>query len=110
VPAAEHVAARPARSRVDPPGRARRLRDGRGAGRPAGCRLRRGLMRALDAGLRRGLRSLTLAAAAVFLGLAMLVQLGVTSEAEWRVQRLAQAARTPVLEGPMEALSLLGTG
>ena len=67
-------------------------------------------MRALDAGLRRRLRSLTLAAAAVFLGLALLVQLGVTSEAEWRVQRLAQAARMPALQAPMEAFSLLGTG
>jgi undecaprenyl-diphosphatase len=67
-------------------------------------------MRALDAELRRRFRSLMLAAAAVFLGLALLVQLGVTSEAEWRVQRLAQAVRTHALQAPMEACSLLGTG
>jgi len=67
-------------------------------------------LRALAPAPRRRLLALTLAAAAAFLAIALLVQLGVLIEAEWRVQRVAQAVRAPSLEAPMRAISLLGTG
>jgi len=66
--------------------------------------------RALSAGQRRYLLALALAAAVVFFVIALLVQLGVAIEAEWRVQRVAQAARAGALETPMRIISLLGTG
>ena len=65
---------------------------------------------ALAAGPRRRILALALAAAAAFLALALTVQLGGAIEAEWRVQRAAQAVRTPALETPMRGISLLGTG
>jgi undecaprenyl-diphosphatase len=67
-------------------------------------------LRALAPASRRHLRALTLAAAAAFFALALLVQLGVLSEAEWRVQHAAQAARAPALEAPMRGISAMGTG
>ena len=67
-------------------------------------------LRVLSPGPRRRLLALTLAAAAAFFLIALLVQLGVPIEAEWRVQRVAQAARAPALEAPMRAVSLLGSG
>ena len=67
-------------------------------------------LRALAPAPRRQLRALALAAAAAFFALALLIQLGVLSEAEWRVQHAAQAARAPALEAPMRGISLLGTG
>jgi len=70
----------------------------------------RASLRALDAEHRRRLLALALAATAAFFVLALLAQLGVAIEAEWRVQRVAQAARAPALEAPMRAVSLLGTG
>jgi undecaprenyl-diphosphatase len=65
---------------------------------------------ALAAGPRRRMLGLAVAAAAAFFALALLVQLGVAVEAEWRVQHAAQAVRTPALEMPMRGISLLGTG
>jgi membrane-associated phospholipid phosphatase len=67
-------------------------------------------LRALSAGGRRRLRALALAAATAFFAVALLVQLGVAIDAEWRVQRVAQAARAGALETPMRTVSLLGTG
>jgi len=66
--------------------------------------------RALSAAPRRRLRALALAAAVAFLAIALTVQLGAAIEAEWRVQRVAQAARAGALETPMRVVSLLGTG
>ena len=66
--------------------------------------------RALGAGPRRRVLALALASAAAFLAIAMTVQLGIAIEAEWRVQRMAQAARAGGLETPMRVVSLLGTG
>jgi membrane-associated phospholipid phosphatase len=67
-------------------------------------------LRALPSAPRRRLRAAALAAGTAFFALALLAQLGLLMEAEWRVQRLAQAARSPGLETPMLALSALGTG
>jgi len=67
-------------------------------------------LRALSPVPRRRVRTLALAAVAAFFALALLAQLGVLIEAEWRVQRVAQAARAPALETPMRSISLLGTG
>ena len=67
-------------------------------------------MRALAAASRHRLLVLTLAAAAVFLAIGLVVELGATIEAEWRVQRAAQAMRAPGLETPMRGISALGTG
>jgi undecaprenyl-diphosphatase len=67
-------------------------------------------VRMLSAGPRRRLRLLALAAAGAFFAIALVVQLGLAIEAEWRVQRAAQAVRTPGLETPMRGISLLGTG
>jgi len=67
-------------------------------------------LRPLTTGQRRRLLALAFVAAGVFFALALLAQLGVAIEAEWRVQRVAQAARTDALEGPMRAISALGTG
>src|SRR5205807_799794 len=75
---AQHVAARAAGPGGHPPGRALRLGDGRGPGRPARRRLRsRGMtaLRALSPVPRRRLLVLALAAAAAFFVLALLVQL-----------------------------------
>lgn len=67
-------------------------------------------LRALSPAQRRRLCALALGAAVVFLLIAGIVQLGVATELEWRVQRAAQAVRTDALETPMWAISLLGTG
>lgn len=66
--------------------------------------------RALGRGHRRHLRTLAVVAAVAFFALALLVQLGVSTEAEWRVQRAVQTARAGALETPMRLISLLGTG
>ena len=67
-------------------------------------------LRALSVRQRRRLLALALAAAVVFFCLALLAQLGVAIEAEWRVQRAAQTARVGGLETPMRLISLLGDG
>jgi len=66
--------------------------------------------RVLSVTHRRRLLGLAVTAAAVFFVVAGLVQLGVATEAEWRVQRAAQAARAEQLDTPMRLISLLGTG
>jgi undecaprenyl-diphosphatase len=67
-------------------------------------------LRALSPAQRRRLGALALGAAVAFVLIGGLVQLGVATEAEWRVQRAAQAVRSGGLETPMWAISLLGTG
>ena len=67
-------------------------------------------MPALAAVPRHRLLVLTLAAAAAFLAIALVVELGLAMEAEWRVQHAAQAVRAPGLETPMRGISWLGTG
>ena len=67
-------------------------------------------LRTLSVAEGRGVRAAALAAAGVFFALALLVQLGVTIDVEWRVQQAAQGLRTAALESPMWAISLLGTG
>jgi undecaprenyl-diphosphatase len=67
-------------------------------------------LRALAVAPRRRLGAVALTAAGTFFALALLTQLGVLTDAEWRVQHAAQAARAPGLEGPMRWVSLLGTG
>jgi len=59
---------------------------------------------------RRRLLALATAAAVAFFALALAAELGALSGAEWTVQREAQALRTRALDGPMRAVSLLGTG
>jgi membrane-associated phospholipid phosphatase len=67
-------------------------------------------LRTLSVAQGRGVRAAALAAAGVFFALALLVQLGVTIDVEWRVQQAAQGLRAAALEVPMRTISLLGTG
>jgi membrane-associated phospholipid phosphatase len=67
-------------------------------------------LRALSPAQRRRLAALALGAAVAFVLVGGLVQLGVATEVEWRLQRAAQAVRSGGLETPMWAISLLGTG
>jgi hypothetical protein len=61
--------------------------------------------RVLSARQRRRLLALALAAAAAFFCLAVLAELGVAIDTEWRVQRAAQTARVDGLEAPMRVIS-----
>ena len=76
----------------------------------ARCMTRRSPIRALPAEPRRRLLALAVGAGAAFFVLALLAQLRLLIEVEWQLQSLAQATRTPALEQPMRAISLLGNG
>jgi membrane-associated phospholipid phosphatase len=64
----------------------------------------------LGAARRRRVRAGMLVCVTLFLAMALAAQLRLLVDEESAVQRLAQAARTPVLERPMRAVTRLGSG